>query len=186
MESNWLEESQLSNFRSVGKNVLVSSKASLIGIENISLGNDVRIDDFSTLNAANGFIAIGSNVHIGGYCYLGGGGGIIMQDFSGLSQGVRVYSVSDDYSGKYMTNPTVPAEFTNVKSGTVILEKHAIVGSNSVILPRVKIKEGAAVGAMSLIRKPCRPWSVYFGSPAQRIGPRDKGLLELEKMYKHD
>ena len=109
-----------------------------------------------------------------------------MEDFSGLSQGVRVYSASDDYSGKYMTNPTVPTEFTNVKSGTVILEKHAIVGSNSVILPRVKIKEGAAVGAMSLIRKPCRTWSVYFGVPAKRIGPRDKSLLELEKMYKQN
>lgn len=184
MESNWLGESELARFKSVGKNVLVSNKASLIGIEKISIGNDVRIDDFCTLNAANGFIEIGSNVHIGGYCYLGGGGGIIMEDFSGISQGVRVYSASDDYSGKYMTNPTVPAEFTGVQSGTVTLEKHAIVGSNSVILPRVKIKEGTAIGAMSLIKKSCRPWSVYVGSPAQRIGPRDKGLLELEKMYK--
>ena len=41
--------------------------------------------------------------------------GIEIQSFAGLSQGVKIYSASDDFSGKYMTNPTVNKKFTNVK-----------------------------------------------------------------------
>ncbi len=36
---------------------------------------------------------------------LSAGDGIVMEDFSGLSQGVRIYSRTDDYSGKFLTNP---------------------------------------------------------------------------------
>ena len=32
-------------------------------------------------------------------------------------------------------------------------EKHVIVGSNSVVLPRVTLKMGSAVGALSLVNK---------------------------------
>lgn len=192
INSKWLTEQELRNFRSVGKNVLISEKCSVIGSQHISIGDNVRIDDFCTLVAANGFIEIGSNVHIGGYCYLGASNGIKMHDFSGLSQGVRIYSASDDYSGKYLTNPTVPqfitvdgevVRLTGGKQGTVTLEKHAIIGSNSVVLPNVTLKEGAAVGATSLVKRNCKPWTVYFGSPARMVGPRSKDLLELERIY---
>jgi len=192
INSRWLAKSELVNFKSVGENVLISEKCSIIGSQHISIGDNVRIDDFCTLVAANGFIEIGSNVHIGGYCYLGASHGIKMHDFSGLSQGVRIYSASDDYSGKHLTNPTIPhfinvngemVELTGGKTGTVTLEKHAIIGSNSVVLPRVTIKEGAAVGATSLVRKNCKPWTVYFGSPVKIVGPRSKDLLELERIY---
>ena len=36
-------------FKSVGKNVLISDKASIYGAGNISIGNNVRIDDFVVL-----------------------------------------------------------------------------------------------------------------------------------------
>ena len=39
-----------------------------------------------------------------------------MKDFSGISQGVKIYSNNDDYSGNFMTNPTVPS-FTAATGG---------------------------------------------------------------------
>jgi galactoside O-acetyltransferase len=189
----WLASSELSNFKSVGENVLISEKCSIIGSQHISIGSNVRIDDFSTLIAASGFIEIGSNIHIGGYCYLGASHGIIMKDFSGISQGVRIYSASDDYSGEYLTGPTIPRfanvngemiELTSGKKGIVTLEKHVIIGSNSVVLPSVTVKEGAAIGAMSLVTKSCLPWSIYAGAPVKKLGPRSQKLLELEEIYK--
>ena len=38
-------------FKSLGKNVLISDKTSIYSPENISIGNNVRVDDFSILSA---------------------------------------------------------------------------------------------------------------------------------------
>lgn len=169
-------------FRSVGTNVRVAKNMTIIGLSNISLGNNVRIDGYGTLIATGptGSISIGSFVHIGGWCYLSACDGIVMEDFSGLSQGVRIYSRTDDYTGEYLTNPTVPHKFTGLTCGTVTLKRHVIVGSGTVILPNVTLGEGAAVGALSLVNRSLLPWTVYFGSPAKRLMNRSQRLLELE------
>jgi galactoside O-acetyltransferase len=164
----------------VGENVRIHEDCNIHGLENIRLGSNVRIDAYATI-IATGPVTIGSYVHIASYCLLSGGDGITLDDFSGLSHGVRVYSRSDDYSGEALTNPTVPAEFTQVKRGAVKLGRHVIIGSGSVILPDVTIGEGASVGALSLVTKDLPGWQMYFGAPARKIGPRSQKLLELEQ-----
>ncbi len=181
------DELASAGFKLIGRNVRIARNCTIIGLENISIGDNVRIDGYSALVAAGtGFLNIGSYVHIGGWCYLSAGDGIQMDDFTGLSQGVRIYSRSDDYSGHSLTNPTVPAKYTNVKSGPVTLGRHVIVGSGSVILPGVEIGEGSAVGALSLVVKSLSPWGVYFGSPARRLKSRSKRLLELESELRQE
>ena len=59
------KELQQMNFKYIGKNVLVSRKASIYGIENISIDDNSRIDDFCILS---GNITIGKNVHIAAAC----------------------------------------------------------------------------------------------------------------------
>jgi len=170
-------------FKSIGRNVQIAKNCTIIGLENISIGNNVRIDGYCSIIAADkGWLEIGSYVHIGGYCLLSAGNGIILNDFSGISQGVRIYSRTDDYSGKHLTNPTVPEKFTELSCGTVTLGRHAIIGSGSVILPKISIGEGSSVGATSLVTKDLESWGVYFGCPAKKIKNRSKQLLELESM----
>ena len=82
---------------------------------------------------------------------------------------MRIYSKSDGYSGHALTNPTVPAEYLNNKSGKVCLERHVVVGSGSVILPCVSIKEGNSVETLSLVQKNLDEWGVYFGAQAKRL-----------------
>lgn len=169
-------------FKSIGKNVRIAKNCTIIGLENIEIGDNVRIDGYCTIIAAgDGWVKLGSHIHIGGYCLLSAGDGIRLNDFSGLSQGVRLYSRTDDYSGKHLTNPTVPEKYTGVSRGTVTLGRHVIVGSGSVVLPKVTIGDGSAVGALSLVMKSLEPWGIYFGSPAKRIKERSKQLLELEE-----
>lgn len=114
---------------------------------------------------------------------LSAGAGITLHDFSGLSQGVKIYSKTDDYSGKYLTNPTVDADYTGVSSGEVTLGRHVIIGSGTVILPKVTIGEGASVGALSLVTKSLPEWGMYFGAPAKKIKDRKKKLLEVEQRF---
>ena len=145
-----------------GRNVRMHRHANVYGLERIFLGDDVEIDAYVSL-IATGEIRIGSNVHIGSYCHLSGGEGITMDDFSGLSQGVRIYTRSDDYSGRALTNPTVPHDLRTITRGAVRLGRHAVVGANSVILPGVEIGEGSAVGALSLVKESLPPWGLWAG-----------------------
>jgi len=151
---------------------MISQKASIYG--DVFVDETSRIDDFCVLS---GNITIGRYVHIS--CHASIIGDVIVEDFCALSGGVRVYAKSDDYSGEWMTNPTVPSEFTNVDMRPVTIGKHAIVGANSVILPGVTIGEGAAVGACSIIKKDVKPWTIVVGT-GKVIGTRKKRCLDLE------
>ena len=168
-------------FKAVGENVRIAKSCTIIGLENIEIGDNTRIDGYTSIIAAgNGFAKIGSHVHIAGYCGVYAGSGFTMGDFSGISAGVRIYTGTDDYSGQAMTNPTVPAKFTNVKKGEVILQRHVIIGTGSVVLPLVLASEGAAVGALSVVKGDLDAWSMYAGVPARKFKDRSKALLELE------
>lgn len=179
-------ESELKSlgFKSLGDNVLLSKKASFYNQHNISIGSNVRIDDFVILS---GRIKIGNFVHIGAFSSISGGKeGVILSDFCGLSNHVRIFGTSDDYSGETMTNPCIPIEFKKPTSKQIILEKHCIVGSGSILLPNAYLAEGVAVGAMSLMAKKTKPWGIYFGIPAKRIKERKRNILELEKNLMKD
>jgi len=51
-------------FLSIGQNVNISDRSSFHNTANISLGNNVRIDDFCVLSAGAGGIFLGDYVHI--------------------------------------------------------------------------------------------------------------------------
>ena len=167
-------------FARVGKNVRIAKNCTVIGLGNIEIGDNVRIDGYSSIVVASGYLRLGSYIHIGSHCTLSAGDGITMEDFSGLSQGVRIYSRTDDYSGRTLTNPTVPAKYTGATGGPVLLERHVIVGSGSVILPKLTIGEGSSIGALSLVTKSLDSWGVYFGSPVKLLKSRSRQLLEVE------
>jgi len=168
---------------SLGENVQISDRASFYGVGRIKIGSNVRIDDFCVLAAGAGGIEIGNYVHIAVGATLIGSGKITLSDFSGLSSRVSIYSSSDDYSGACLTNPTVPDEYKNVVHAPVFLGRHAIVGSGAVILPGIRIGEGAAVGALSLVTKDCGEFGIYAGNPAKRIKERKRDLLDLEQCF---
>lgn len=174
-------------FASVGDNVLISDRASFYGTARITLGSNIRVDDFCVISAGSGGIAIGNHVHIAIGASLIGAGKITLCDFAGISSRTSIYSSNDDYSGAVMTGPTLSAEFTNVRHADVFIGKHVIVGSGSVILPGVTLEDGVAVGALSLVNKDCKAFGIYFGNPARRIKERKRDLLELElKLHQNE
>lgn len=163
-------------FKSLGNNVLISRKASIYSAATISIGNNVRIDDFCILS---GNIAMGSFIHISAYTALYGKNGIVIGNFATISGRVLIYSQNDDYSGAFMTNPMVPEEFTNVTGGEVSIGEHVIIGAGSIVLPSLILGEGASIGAMSLVKKNVEPWTIYAGVPAKRLAYRKKDILAL-------
>ncbi|OOE92704.1 acyltransferase, partial [Salinivibrio sp. IB643] len=140
-------------FKHLGENVLLSKKASIYGVENISIEDNSRIDDFCVLSAGEGGIQLGRNVHIAIYSSIMGAAQVVIDDFAGISSRCSIYSSNDDYSGDFMTNPTVPEHLTNVQHAPVKIGKHSIIGAGSIILPGVEIDSCVSVGSLSLVTK---------------------------------
>lgn len=177
------EELSEAGFQSLGTNVKIKRNAGLFFTENISIGDNVRIDDHSIIVASRELVSIGMHVHIAAHCYLSASDGLTMEDFAGLAPGVMIFTSSDDYTGQKMTNPTLPRHLTGGPAGPVRLGRHVIIGANTVILPGVSIGVGSSVGAQSLVQKSLSEWGIFFGSPVKRIGTREKKLLDLEQEY---
>jgi acetyltransferase-like isoleucine patch superfamily enzyme len=183
VEMSYFSEEELKKmgFKYLGKNVKISTKASIYYPETIEIGDNSRIDDFCVIS---GKVKIGRNVHIAPFCLVAGGEeGIIFEDFSGLAYGVKVFTRSDDYSGLTLTNPTIPDKYKRVTKKPIKIGKHSIVGTNSIILPGVTLAKGTSIGAMSVVSKSTKAWSIYLGIPARKIKDRKCDLLELERKY---
>ena len=185
LQSNYLTETELADFgfKSLGKNVRISSDARVYGQQNISIGNDVRIDDFVILSAFNGYIDIGDYVFIARSSHLSGFYGIELHDFSSMAANTVIYSASDDYSGDYLTAQAIPQKYTAHIGGPVVVGKHVIIGSSCTIMGPCNIGEGCSIGAMTLVQKDLEPWGVYVGIPSRRLKERSKGLLALEQDF---
>jgi acetyltransferase-like isoleucine patch superfamily enzyme len=176
-------ELAVAGFRCLGRNVKIKRSAGLFFTENISVGDNSRIDDFTIIVASREPVTIGKHVHISSHCYISGRDGFAMDDFSTLAPGVLIFTASDDYTGQKLTNPTLPRHLIGGPAGRIHLGKHVIVGAGTVILPDVTIGQGSSVGAQSLVKRSLEEWGIYAGSPVQYLRPRKKDLLLLEQEY---
>lgn len=152
-------------------NVKTFEYTKIIGIENIDFGKNIIIDDFAFIYAKER-IKLGSYVHIGIYASITGGDELTVGDFSAISQGVRILTATDDFKDWGFGNSTIDNQFRNIKSLPISIGNFCIIGANSVILPGVKIAEGAMVGANSVITKDLEPWGIYVGN--KKVGMRNK------------
>lgn len=167
-------------FKRIGKNVSIGENVYFRYPELVEIGDNVIIDEFCYFTTS---LLIGDFVHIAPHCTCIGGKNskLIMSDFSGLSAGCRIICASDDYLTG-LTNPNIPQEYRRTaKTGEIFIGKHAVLGTNTVVHPLVRINEGAATGSLTLVTKDLEPWSIYIGSPARKLKDRKKdNILKLE------
>ena len=163
-------------FKSVGSNVLLSRKTSIYSPETISIGSNVRIDDFCILS---GNITIGNYCRIAAYCALYGSHGIVMEDYSGMAMKCTVLSASDDYSGDFLIGPIYPENLTNVRGGTVTFKHFSQLGAGCIVFPGVTLNEGSVAGAMTLVNRDLSSWTINTGIPVNKSITRKNGLLKI-------
>lgn len=180
--NSFYSEYELKNigFKSFGKNVLISKKCSIYGAENISVGNNVRIDDFTILS---GNIKIGNYVHISAYTALYGKYGITIGNFCGISPRCTLFSASDDFSGEYMISPMVDDKYINLSTGLIKMCNYTQIGANSIIMPNITINEGSICGAFSFVNKDLDEWSMYKGIPAKKYKDRNQNIKKMAELH---
>lgn len=176
------EELLKSGFGRIGKNVKISKTSTLYNRKQIFIGDNVRVDNFCVLApSGNARFEIGNYVHISAYSFMNGLAEIVISDFVTLAPYVRIFSSTDDYSGEWLANATVPRELIRTLSLPVFLGEHVILGTGVTVMPGVHLKQGTAVGAHSFVKTGSEPFTIIAGCPARKIKNRSKKLLDLEK-----
>ena len=163
------------------ENVTVYESAKIFGLENITFGAPVIIHDFSLIVAREPILSW-NYVHIACFSSITGGERVDLGDFSGISQGVKLLTGTDDFIDGGFGNPTVPTEFRNVSRAPISIGRFCIVGANAVVLPGVTIGEGAVVGANTVVTKDLEPWGVYIGNRRYRERNRE-GVLSRHAQF---
>ena len=121
-----------------------------------------------------GRLIIGEDSTINFGCYLDNRRGIYIGKNVGIAHDTKIYTLGHDLDN---------SEF-KTKGASVCIEDNVFIFSNSMIMPGVKIGEGAVVLAGSVVTKDIEPYTIIGGNPARKIKDRIKEINYTQK-YKY-
>ena len=171
------EQCQQIRLGAMGRNCQIHETVQFFNPSQVFLGRNVRIDCFCLLSAGPEGLYIGDHVHVAAGCYLfGGGGKILLEDFSGLAPRVSLFTASDDFTEGYLLGPCLPDSYRKVTRGNVTLRVNAGAGAGSVVLPGVTIGVNARIGALTVIGKDVPDHELLTGNPPRRVAHRSATL----------
>ena len=133
----------------IGENVIIYHGTEIREPANITLKKGAIIGDNSILDGRNGII-VGEDVV--------------------FASNVRIWTEQHDHEDPYF-------RCTTQKHDPVIIDRHAWIGSHTIILHSVHIGEGAVVAAGAVVTKDVPPYTIVAGIPAKKIAERNKKLL---------
>ncbi|MBD3355135.1 acetyltransferase [Candidatus Woesearchaeota archaeon] len=157
-------------FKKVGKKVFIFGPFRCGAPENISVGNEVVFSN---------------------NCVVGGDYGVSIGNFVMIGQNTTI--VSSNHGHQLKGVPMLRQEMYGSK---VLINDDVWIGANAVILPGVKIGQGAIIAAGSVVTKDIEPYTIAAGNPAKPIKKRfsdsdinillDRVKSPLYRYYKTD
>ncbi|HCA43318.1 MAG TPA: chloramphenicol acetyltransferase [Bacteroidetes bacterium] len=140
---------------------------------NIIVGDFTYYDDFEDVNnfeknVLYHFDFIGDKLIIGKFCAIASGVKFIMNGGNHLTDSLSTYPF-EIFGGEWkdaMNGKEYPYK------GDTVVGNDVWIGYESVIMPGVKIGNGAIIGAKSVVTKDVEPYSVVAGNPAKEIKKR--------------
>lgn len=181
-----IDELKKYKFKKIGKKVLISKNAVLVGTQNISIGDYTRIDPFSMLISPRGYISIGKASHLSTNILICGHKGVKLGNFCGLGSGTKIYSTSESYTGEGISNLNLINikklnKYSKFDEGKVVINDHTNIGANCTILPKTIIGKNTSIGANSVIKNIIKGGFIYSGYPLKPIIKKSKKNLDIEK-----
>ncbi|WP_167604977.1 CatB-related O-acetyltransferase [Maribellus sediminis] len=140
---------------------------------NIIVGDYTYYDDFDDVhnfekNVKYHFDFVGDKLIIGKFCMIASGATFIMNGGNHITDAISSYPFSifgGDWSNA-MDGKSFPYK------GDTIIDNDVWIGHNAVIMPGVKIGDGAIVATNSTVTKDVEPYSIVGGNPAKTIRKR--------------
>lgn len=158
--------------KSCGEGVRIYPLAKIAFPHVVELGNNCKIRDFAFIFAGEG-VKIGEYTDVQPHTVIWGGGETIIGDRVSTGPGTVFLSATYSHAPGMKMVDGMPAGETKVNGGKLVVGNDVYIGARCVIMP-VTIGEGAVIGAGSFVNKDLEPWGIYVGSPAKKIGERQK------------
>lgn len=161
--------------KSVGRDVFINTHVDIRRPNLVVVGDHVAVDW--------GFVCttqmiLGDRVHIGPHVTVIGGARARFEchGFNNIMAGARIVCGSDRFDGSGLPGTMIPGALRGREIiEPVTVEKFANVGTNAVILPGSRLRQGVLITAGSLFMGDSEEWGVYKGNPAvlvKRINPQ--------------
>ena len=148
LQLRWYRLAYRMTLREVGRGCVFGEGILVQGHAGISVGKDVRINDYVFLQC-------------------GGRSELIIEDDVTISIGAQIMT------GQYPLGPDGHDRSTHVYA-TVVLEQGVWIGAYSIVLPGVRIGAGSVVAAGSVVSSDVPPGVIVAGSPARLIRRHDE------------
>ncbi len=165
--SNWFMDTKLFLVHLVSLHVPIYSIRKLIFIiSGLTIGKGSTIHMGCKFFDPEG-VTIGEDTIIGDRAFLDGRDTLSIGSHVDIASEVMIYNSEHDINSDTFEAKKVP----------VVIEDYVFVGPRSIILPGVKIGEGAVVAAGAVVTKNIDPFSIVGGVPAKVIGERKNKKL---------
>lgn len=162
----------------------------IIKAPNIFVGDYTYYDNydksplnFEKENVLFNYPEFGDRLIIGKFCAIASGVKFIMGSANHRLDSVTTYPFNVFGGSWSRVTKTHLSELPH--KGDIIIGNDVWIGRESIIMPGVKIGDGAIIGAYSIVTKDVEPYSVVGGNPAKFIKYRfDKEMRELLLKFK--
>lgn len=161
----------------------------VITAPNIIIGDYTYYDDetapteFEKNNVLFNYPEFGDKLIIGKFCQIASGTKFIMGPANHRLDSITTYPFNV-FGGLWQEN--TPEHMSQLPfKGDIVIGNDVWIGRESVIMPGVKIGDGAIIAAYSIVTKDVEPYSVVGGNPAKFIKKRfNDELIDLLLQFK--
>jgi acetyltransferase-like isoleucine patch superfamily enzyme len=149
---------------------LADIEDSVLGTK-IIIGPRCVIDAFVKFKCAGGVgdVIIGENSHINSGTVLYTGNGIKIGKNVLIAANCTIAPTNHQYEGAH---PPINRQRFRPSKGGILIEDDVWIASNCVVLDGAIIRQGAVIGALSLVRGEVEAYSVNAGNPLRLISRR--------------
>jgi acetyltransferase-like isoleucine patch superfamily enzyme len=145
----------------------------ILNSSRVQIADGARIDSFVKIEGGLG-VEIGECVHIGSFSQVNiGGGKVSIGAHVGVGGGARFVGGTNLPEGESMSAAS-PREMQYVLRGEIVVEPYAFVGTNAVVLPSVRVGEGAILAAGGVATHNIPAWEIWGGVPARFMRVRER------------
>ena len=156
----------------------------VITAPNITVGDYTYYDDpvdptaFERNNVLFNWPQFGDKLIIGKFCAIASGTQFIMGSANHRMNSISTYPFNV-FGGTWAEN--TPPHLSQLPfKGDIVIGNDVWIGRNSVIMPGIKIGDGAIVAAYSVVTKNVQPYTIVGGNPIKFIKNRfDDEMIEL-------
>lgn len=123
-------------------------------------------------------ISLGDNVSLNEWVYIDGYGGVQIGDGVRIAHRSSILSSDHRYQDRQR-----PIFQQGIVSAQTVIEDDVWIGCSVVILPGVRIAQGAIVAAGAVVTKDVASYTIVAGIPAKPIGRRGENMAEVEAYF---